>query len=387
MASRIPLINLPELRYPTNALLDVSGLSNALTERRKATEFDRRQELDERRLTADIESQRLQNERAQAQLGIERERVGIERGGLGLRQQQERRAQEEAERQERERQTVRLGNEAYSIRNTWDPTRRADLARRFFGRTPGLADTLTQHGVDPNDHDRALDFLLAQVQDARERYAPQLVTGQPGSQVGEVTRGPDGVTVRPVMTVPVRPPAFSPRDIGNLADEGTALSSFNRLNSTFKDAYTVAGSPAAGDMYNWAGRNLPESWTAPETREMAQWWQDYQRNAEMVERHENFGASLTAAEQAAWRAATITPGMNAESIRRNLATREGILRSSATRNFNALVAQGYSPEVIARAYGFDPRATATGPAEAQPQAAPAGGWTEIEPGVRIRERR
>lgn len=59
-------------------------------------------------------------------------------------------------------------------------------------------------------------------------------------------------------------------------------------------------------------------------KETVLFWKDYRKMVEIVERHAKFGASLSGAEKKSWDSADISPGMDADIIRRNLATRTKI---------------------------------------------------------------
>ena len=90
------------------------------------------------------------------------------------------------------------------------------------------------------------------------------------------------------------------------------------------------------------------------SQEAAQWWQTYDRHKNVV-RNELFGAALTAPEQAAFDKADITPNMDPTLIKKNLAVQQQIIQSAAKRTAEALIAAGANPEVVQKAYGYDPR--------------------------------
>lgn len=75
------------------------------------------------------------------------------------------------------------------------------------------------------------------------------------------------------------------------------------------------------------------------------WWASFRRNDNII-RNELFGATLTPSEQAAYASTSINERMDPKEIRRNLITRQDIIRKALTRKTNFLKAQGYSDEAI-----------------------------------------
>lgn len=220
-------------------------------------------------------------------------------------------------------------------------------------------------------------------------------TGQPRKMLWDKTTG----EMAPVGGVRTERKAreFSVSDLGKLRAEGSTFATVRRLGETFRDAYSMPGGIVAGDVRNWIGRTLPEGATTPVAREAAQWWQDYKRNSELLERHELFGAALTGTEQAQWRQADINPNMEPGAIRRNLETRKTILEGGLRRYANALIQAGYDPAPIAAAFGLDLKGLGVtterqrGATSIGDKTEPGGsnadeGWRVIN-GVRVREKR
>lgn len=105
------------------------------------------------------------------------------------------------------------------------------------------------------------------------------------------------------------------------------------------------------------------------------WWKNYRKQAELIERHALFGASLTTGEQEAWRSADISPGMDPKIIRDNLIIREQLARKVLDNTKKDLIDAGHSEKRIAAIADRDqglppPRDTAPKPAKpGQPAAA------------------
>lgn len=74
-----------------------------------------------------------------------------------------------------------------------------------------------------------------------------------------------------------------------------------------------------------------------------EWWKNYRKQAELVERHALFGAALTPGEQASWQSADIEPGMSAKTIKRNLETRAALATKMFRNAQQDLIDAGNDP--------------------------------------------
>lgn len=137
--------------------------------------------------------------------------------------------------------------------------------------------------------------------------------------------------------------------INDLSAAGTGVSDLGRLSETWNDQYGGFGTSWWGDFNNWAGRNMPGA--APQDRERATWWQDYQGYKNTV-RHNLFGSALTATERAEFEKAIINPGMSPEAIKANLELQRNAAERAARKLANAYLVQGYPPDQIEAALGI-----------------------------------
>lgn len=104
-------------------------------------------------------------------------------------------------------------------------------------------------------------------------------------------------------------PQSALKDIGALEETAARIGNLQR---EFDPSYAGLKGAAA----TIAGNNIPGV-----TTKASEWWKNYRKEAELVERHAMFGASLTENEQKAWRSADISPTMAPEAIQRNLTRR------------------------------------------------------------------
>jgi hypothetical protein len=144
------------------------------------------------------------------------------------------------------------------------------------------------------------------------------------------------------------------------------MSALDRMNAGFDDKY---GGPQ-GAVDKLSGTWNPFS--GKESEATANWWKDYENQAALVERHGLFGSALSANELAAWRTATVQPGMKAETIRHNLAKRAEIARKHYRDTREQYIKGGYGK--VDEAFPDVPDTT--------PTAAPTGSVT-VPPTVRV----
>lgn len=125
--------------------------------------------------------------------------------------------------------------------------------------------------------------------------------------------------------------------IEKLSGAGTAVEDTSRLAGTFKPEY--GGKTILGDMSNTYKRIMGD-----ETGQ-AQWWQDMDALQNQT-RHNLFGSALTSTELKAWEKTSITPRMNPDQIKANLARRQEIEARAASKLARAYTAAGYNQNQI-----------------------------------------
>ena len=108
------------------------------------------------------------------------------------------------------------------------------------------------------------------------------------------------------------------KQITELRDNAATIS---RLASTFDDSFGGKGLLGFG-----GDKQLRASEVLGKDADAVDWWKNYRKGAELVERHAMFGAALSAGEQASWRSADIDPGMDPKVIKRNLDTRAALAK-------------------------------------------------------------
>lgn len=165
---------------------------------------------------------------------------------------------------------------------------------------------------------------------------------QPGNRGGpaQVVTTPDGRVVAPPPTREQTKP-LPPKVVTELKDARENAAAMDALASSFKPSFAGKGVMGLGaDMQVGASANLGID------KDAVDWWKNYRKQAELVERHAMFGASLTQGEQASWRSADISPGMDPAVVARNLATRQRLARKVLESTVADMSAAGYDPAKV-----------------------------------------
>lgn len=118
-------------------------------------------------------------------------------------------------------------------------------------------------------------------------------------------------------------------------------STMERMLTTFKPEYAGKGVLGLG-----ADLQLDVSSRLGIDNPSVQWWKNYRKQAQLVERHAMFGASLTQGEQAAWAAADISPGMDPSVIEENLRTRAELTKKVLEFTRDDMISAGHSQKRI-----------------------------------------
>lgn len=165
----------------------------------------------------------------------------------------------------------------------------------------------------------------------------QDLTDARGRDANDIARDKaESVTAKPL-------PAPVVKQLTEVRDNATTI---NNLASTFKKEYAGKGVLGFG-----ADTQLDASARMGVDKDAVDWWKNYKKQAELVERHAMFGASLTPGEQASWRSADISPGMDSGVIERNLATRKALAQKVLENSTQDFIDAGHNPERITKIAG------------------------------------
>jgi hypothetical protein len=118
-------------------------------------------------------------------------------------------------------------------------------------------------------------------------------------------------------------------------------STIGNLSTTFKKEFAGKGVLGLG-----ADMQIATSGNLGVDKDAVDWWKNYRKQAELVERHALFGAALTPTEQASWRSADISPGMNPAVVEKNLKTREALAKRVLENTRQDLIDAGHSETKI-----------------------------------------
>ncbi len=145
---------------------------------------------------------------------------------------------------------------------------------------------------------------------------------------------------------------LNPGDVTKLTDEGNKFSAIKDYANSFQDSYGGYNLGGVVDYGEFAGKMARQGAGTENSKAAAEWWQGYNRNKNVV-RKELYGTALTPQEQIQFEKADITPGMDPEIIKHNLAIQKTIIERGIKKKTAALSAAGFNPDVINQAYGID----------------------------------
>jgi hypothetical protein len=154
----------------------------------------------------------------------------------------------------------------------------------------------------------------------------------------------------------------------SLQDARETSAAITSLAERFKPGFASKGVLGMGSDASLAAKSVLGL-----DRESVDWWKDYRKQVELVERHALFGAALTETEKGSWRSADINPGMDDKVIQTNIAKRAELAKKVLEATQQDLIDSGYNAERISSIAGRDvsPPKTAGGAGGSWDGAAPA----------------
>ena len=153
----------------------------------------------------------VENQRADEQMGMQRERLGMEKA--------------RASRDDESARVKRIGQMAQVVEMERDPTRRAALHQRFIQSNPDLAGHLVKAGMDPNDHMTVPKFLVAEagLYDPLGQRAKEAEIQKTQAQIGLVGAQRDYYRSKAAPDVAPSAPQADPLSGAGIREDGTAI--------------------------------------------------------------------------------------------------------------------------------------------------------------------
>lgn len=136
---------------------------------------------------------------------------------------------------------------------------------------------------------------------------------------------------------------LTPSQLGKVLTAQEHEKTANMLKGEFREDYVARVVPV-GEVQNWLSRTVPILSTGT-MHEQAEWWRNYNRYVNNPERKEMFGATLTNNEQSTWNASTINPNMDANEVKRALATQAELAQRATERYTKLLMARSRGEQV------------------------------------------
>jgi hypothetical protein len=238
-----------------------------------------------------------------------------------------------------------------------------------LGGAPQTVGTIT-HTATPGDVEAARHHGVIEQQGAANLSRPFELTDPAGNAV--LVQQDKAGAITPVQGFAPKGggkplPGAALKQITEVRDNALTI---DRLSGAFKDDFAGKGVLGMGAEAQLAGAAV-----LGRDQDAVDWWKNYRKQAELVERHALFGASLTPGEQASWRSADIGPGMDPKVIRKNLETRAELAKQVLERTRQDLIDAGHSEQRVNAIAGRGPAATAAKPAAGGVPLVNAKGWT------------
>jgi hypothetical protein len=236
------------------------------------------------------------------------------------------------------------------------------LRREQFGETQRhntTSEGLTERGQNLTDT-RAREEMAQRAQQHRETLSkPFEVSGPDGTP--QLVQQDKAGNVVPVQgfTPKGNSKPLSQAALKQLSEARDNANTLDRLFSEFKPEYAEKGVLGLGAEASLAAKSVLGS-----DKDTVNWWKNYRKQAELVERHSLFGAALTPTEQTSWRSADIGPGMDADVVKRNLQTRAALTKKVLETTRQDLIDAGQSEQRVNAIAGRGPAAAAPAPAAA-----------------------
>ena len=182
---------------------------------------------------------------------------------------------------------------------------------------------------------------------------------QPALWVNEKTQ-----EYKPVEGLPEPEPDYEKlrsSDIKTLSQLGQVTNVLTGLNQELGDPEFDPGQMPVP--FGRTGANIAAQYGygTENTKQVQDWWAQFDRFYTLPERNALFGATLTPNEQQAWRAATISPEMTKEQIQGKMGRLIDIYNNVIQRVGGGLEAEGYNPEAISRYTGASKVSKSTEP--------------------------
>jgi hypothetical protein len=235
------------------------------------------------------------------------------------------------------------------MKNEHDKAVLAETVKNNAATQTGNAETRTQTAKNQND---IRDISRGQLAVSQGHLAETRRVNSVTEKANAAANTPEALAA--AQNKPGKP---LPNSVLSQAQEARDnAASIESLESSFKPKFAGKGVIGIG-----SNLQLSASEVLGADSESVDWWKNYRKQAELVERHSLFGASLTQNEQAAWRAADISPGSAASVIQKNLATRKRLTKKVLENTTADLIDAGHDEKRIKAITG---RAGAAAPADA-----------------------
>lgn len=233
-----------------------------------------------------------------------------------------------------------------------DPRIRTKAAISTGDIDPKTAATLTSSAdIQQMRSDAALKEIERKIETAKDKNETAMAIAELKAHLSGGGKAPSGYRFNSdgsLSSIPGGPadknasdkalPSGVLKQLQEVRDNATTITN---LSDSFKDDFASKGVLGMG-----AEGSMSAKAVLGTDKEAVDWWKNYRKQAELVERHAMFGASLTPGEQGSWRSADIGPGMDKDVIKKNLATRAALTQRMLENTRQDFIDAGHSENRI-----------------------------------------
>lgn len=219
--------------------------------------------------------------------------------------------------------------------NAYTGQQRAEYAR---SQSP---DSIANNAVTMRGQNMVDARAREQMLHTQQQQRGQIIQTDQGPMLADARAGVARAIIGPDGQPLTRSKPLPPSVVNQLQETRDNAVTIGRLNSSFKNGFGGKGFLGLG-----ADAQMSAAGTLGVDQESVAWWKEYRKQAELVERHAMFGASLTPGEQASWRSADIAPGMDAKTIKANLLTRTTLAKKVRENTAQDMIDAGHRADRV-----------------------------------------
>lgn len=230
-------VDLPAAKVPANAMLDFSGLNSGLDTIREQNNQNAMRTYQQGR-------DKVTDQRANAQLGMEQQRLDL--------------TKQQYQQQQEQQFVTHFGGAVQAINADPDPASRATKINTLLGAVPQIDQHLARYGVNTKDPDATLSFLNSELQGYQSPVDAQIKQAQLAEMKAKTAASQNQQDLLQRL-VGGGPSPSAPQVQGSAQPSGPAPSPLGVASPAGRGALPAPGDPTAA-----SGAVMPSMQTTPE---------------------------------------------------------------------------------------------------------------------------